>query len=204
MENKLIKLTKLAKDLEVTKATLYNWKKKGVLEFIKSNTNRNFVTIETYNNLLGIKENKEQKIVIYSRVSSTVNKKNLEDQSERLYRYCLAKGYRVHKNIKEFGSGINDKRSKLEKLLTEQDFTKIVVEHKDRLTRFGFNYIEKLLNKNNIEIEVVNNAENDKEDIIQDFVSIITSYCARIYGKRRSKRKTEKLIQDLEKDIDQK
>lgn len=70
--------------------------------------------------------------------------------------------------------------------------------------KFGFNYIEKLLNKNNIEIEVVNNAENDKEDIIQDFVSIITSYCARIYGKRRSKRKTEKLIIELEKEIDKK
>jgi len=193
----MIKISKLAKDLNVTRVTLYNWKNKGVLEFVKSNTGRNFVTNETYNKLLGIQDKKEEKVVIYSRVSSTVNKKNLEEQSKRLYNYCLAKGYKIHKNIKEFGSGIDDKRPKLERLLIEQDFTKLVIEYKDRLTRFGFNYIEKMLNKNNIEIEVVNEAESDKEDIIEDFVSIITSYCARIYGKRRSKRKTEKLIEEL-------
>ena len=74
-----------------------------------------------------------------------------------------------------------------------------MIEHKDRLTRIGFNYIETLLKKDGKEIEVVNNAEDDKENIIQDFVSIITSYCARIYGNRRSKRKTEQLIKELEK-----
>jgi putative resolvase len=114
-----------------------------------------------------------------------------------LLNYCNAKGYKVEKIIEEFGSGINDKRPKLEKLLKEQDFTKIVVEHKDRLSRFGFNYLEVLLNKNNIDIEVINNVDTDEEDIIQDFISIITSYCARIYGKRRSKRNTEKLIKEL-------
>jgi len=62
----------------------------------------------------------------------------------------------------------------------------------------GFNYLEVLLNKNNKKIEVVNFVDTDEEDIIQDFVSIITSYCARIYGKRRSKRKTEKLIKELQ------
>lgn len=46
-------------------------------------------------------------------------------------------------------------------------------------------------------IEIINESENDKEDLIQDFVSIITSFCAKIYGQRRSKRKTEKLIQQL-------
>lgn len=75
-----------------------------------------------------------------------------------------------------------------------------MVEHKDRLTRFGFNYIEKLLNKNDIKIEVVNQVEEGNEDIIQDFVSVITSFCARIYGKRRSKRKTEELIQEMTKE----
>jgi predicted site-specific integrase-resolvase len=104
----------------------------------------------------------------------------------------------VSEIIQEFGSGINDKRPKLEKLLKQQNFTKLVVEHKDRLTRVGFNYINTLLNFNQIEVEVVNPSEDDKEDLIQDFISIITSYCARIYGNRRSKRKTEKLIMELE------
>lgn len=198
---KLIKISKLANDLGITKATLYNWRLKGKIQFVKSNTGRNFVTLDTYNDLLGIKE-KEKPTIIYCRVSSPVNKKNLETQANRVLNYCNAKGYKVDKIIKEYGSGINDTRPKLISLLKSQKFKRIVVEHKDRLTRFGFNYIKVLLEYNNIEIEVINNVDTDKEDIIQDFISIITSYCARIYGKRRSKRKTEELIKELEKTND--
>ena len=71
------------------------------------------------------------------------------------------------------------------------------MEHKDRLTRFGFKYIEQLMEMQDRKIEVINNVEDDKDDLIQDFVSIITSFCARIYGQRRNKRKTEKLIKEL-------
>jgi predicted site-specific integrase-resolvase len=73
----------------------------------------------------------------------------------------------------------------------------IVVEHKDRLTRFGYNYLEQLLKMQDRRIEVINLAENGKEDLVQDFVSIVTSFCARLYGQRRSKRKTERLIAEL-------
>jgi predicted site-specific integrase-resolvase len=83
------------------------------------------------------------------------------------------------------------------KLLNDQDVTLIVVEHKDRLTRFGYNYIEQLLKMQNRKIEIINLAENSKEDLIQDFVSIVTSFCARLYGQRRSKRKTERIIAEL-------
>ena len=76
----------------------------------------------------------------------------------------------------------------------------ILVEHKDRLARFGTNYIEKLLSLDNRKIEVINPQMNEKDDLMQDFVSIITSFCARLYGKRRSKRQTEKLINELNKD----
>jgi predicted site-specific integrase-resolvase len=71
------------------------------------------------------------------------------------------------------------------------------VEHKDRLTRFGFKYIEVLMEIQGRKIEVINNLEDDKDDLIQDFISVITSFCARIYGQRRSKRSTEKLIKEL-------
>lgn len=70
-------------------------------------------------------------------------------------------------------------------------------EHKDRLTRLGFNYLELYCKSHNKQIEVVNNVDTDKEVIIQDFISIITSYCAKIYGKRRSKTKTESIIKKL-------
>lgn len=80
----------------------------------------------------------------------------------------------------------------------QDDYHLIVVEHKDRLTRVGFNYLETLLNKQGKSIEVVNLSGEETEDIMQDFISIITSFCARIYGLRRRKRKTECLINCLE------
>lgn len=176
--------------------TLWNWMYAGKIQFHKVGS-MNYIDDDTYNSLLWIKL-KDESVVIYARVSSTENKSNLETQKERLVSYCNAKGYRVSKVVTEFGSGLNDKRPKLEKLLIDQDFTKIVVEHKDRLTRFGFNYLEKLLNKNGIQIEVVNMANDEKSDLIQDFISVITSFSARIYGQRRSKRKTEQIIKELE------
>ncbi len=194
-----IKISKLAKDLGLTKQTLWNWKNKGLITFVKPYENNfNYVTQEEYNRLLGIKQDKEEKVVIYSRVSSPVNKKNMTTQIDRLISYCNSRGYQVTKVIKEYGSGINDKRPQLEKLLRSEDYTKIVIEHKDRLTRFGFNYLKILCDLTHKEIEIVNNVSTDKEDIIQDFISIITSYCAKIYGQRRSKRKTEKLLRELE------
>lgn len=197
MKEGLIKISKLAKDLGVTVTTLYNWRKKGDIEFIQSHTGRNFVTLQTYNKYLGIKQKKQQKVVIYCRVSSSVNKDNLQTQKQRVLSYCYAKGYKIHNIICQIGSGINDKRSKLQRLLEDGDYTKIVVQHKDRLTRMGYNYIQVLLKKDNKEIEVINTVQTIDQDIIQDFVSIITSYCAKIYGTRRSKRKTEKLIKQL-------
>ncbi len=112
--------------------------------------------------------------------------------------YCAAKGYRVASVVKEIGSGVNDARPKLIKLLTDLSVTLIVVEHKGRLTRFEFNYLEKLLAMQGRRIEVISLAENGKEDLVQDFVSIVTSFCARLYSQRRSERKTERIIAELQ------
>ena len=139
-------------------------------------------------------ESKVEYNVIYCRVSSSQNKSNLDSQAERLISFCNAKGWKVDEIVKEIGSGLNDNRQKLLKVLTEKKATRIIVEHKDRLTRFGFNYIKSLFPG---EIFVVNNIEADKQDLIQDFISVITSFCARIYGQRRCRRNTEKLIKEL-------
>jgi predicted site-specific integrase-resolvase len=136
-------------------------------------------------------------VATYARVSSSQNKDNLEKQQSRLIDYANAKGYKTKYNIKEIGSGLNDSRPKLIQLLSDNDIDIILVEHKDRLTRFGFKYIETLLELNGRKIEVINNIDDDKDDLIQDFISIITSFCARIYGQRRCKRKTEKIIKEL-------
>jgi predicted site-specific integrase-resolvase len=134
---------------------------------------------------------------IYARVSSSENKKNLESQADRLKSFCMAKGYQISKVVMEVGSGVNDNRRQLNQLLKDKNVKLIVIEHKDRLTRFGFNYLQTLLEIQGRRIEVVNLSLDDKQDLMQDFVSIITSFCSRIYGQRRNKRQTEKLIEAL-------
>lgn len=138
-----------------------------------------------------------EKTAVYARVSSSENKDNLKSQAKRVQSFCAAKGWTVTSSVEEVGSGLNDTRPKLEKLLLDKSITRIVVEHKDRLTRFGFNYLKKLWHG---EIVVINEVEEDEKDLMQDFVSIITSFTARLYGRRRSKRVTEKLIEKLNND----
>lgn len=145
------------------------------------------------------KYNKPEYVVCYARVSSSENKNNLESQAERLTAYCNAKGYIVQQVIKECASGLNDKRPKMLKLLQDGRISKIVVEHHDRLTRFGYHYLEEWMKEKGCEIEVINFAANDQEDLMKDFVSLVTSFTARLYGLRRSKRKTESLIKELAK-----
>src|SRR5436190_21346135 len=99
-------------------------------------------------------------IVVYARVSANENRPNLDSQAERLCAYCAAKGWKVHKIVKEVGSGVNDGRKKLLAILADPTIEVIVVEHKDPLTRFGFRSIETLLGVQGRRIEVVNISEN--------------------------------------------
>lgn len=185
-----IKISEYARMKNVTTRTVWNWIRRGELQTRRTVTGRVRIVFD---------DNHEKRVAIYARVSSSENKSNLDSQSERLLSYCNAKGYKVSRIEKEVGSGLNDNRKKLENLLTDRSIDVIVIEHKDRLARFGLNYIQKLLNLEGRELEIVNEANEDKEDLVQDFVSIITSFCARIYGLRRSRRKTEALIRELEK-----
>ena len=139
---------------------------------------------------------------VYTRVSSAENKSNLDSQAERLVAYCAVRGYQVSKVVKEIGSGVNDNRPKFLALLADPSISRIVIEPKDRSTRFGFRYIETLLKTYGREIEVVNQAENSTEDLLSDLTSIIYSFCTRLYGQRRAKRKTEKIVQELEVEQD--
>lgn len=140
------------------------------------------------------KENVSEFNVVYARVSSSENKENLKSQAERISQFCNARGWIVHDVVTECASGLNDSRPKLQKILKDRKATRIIVEHKDRLTRFGFEYIKTLFNG---EIVVINEVADEKADLLQDFTSLVTSFCARIYGQRRSKRKTEQLIKEL-------
>lgn len=185
------KLSQYAKLHNVTYRTVWNWVKKGKVNSIKT-TSGNILVVENVIDTINV--------AIYCRVSNSENKSNLEKQKQRLIDYCCAKGYKVSKIVTEIGSGLNDTRPKLESILLDKTINLIVVEHKDRLARFGLNYIEKLLSLDSRKIEIVNPFSNEKDDLMQDFVSIITSFTARLYGQRRTKRSTEKLIKELSKD----
>lgn len=139
----------------------------------------------------------QKKVAIYTRVSSAENRSNLDSQAERLVAYGAAKGYQISKVVKEVGSGINDARPKFLALLEDPSIDVILVEHKDRASRFGVRYIEALLRIQGRTLEVVNQAENETEDLLADLTSIVYSFCARLYGQRRAKRTTEKMVAQL-------
>ena len=193
----IIKLSEFAKLHGVTYRTMWNK--------FKQNKIPNAYRDEFGNILVKVHKTKNRpvlgnKVALYARVSSNENKSNLNSQSERLKMYAIAKGYKIIHNTKEVGSGVNDNRKKLLKLLQKDDYNILVVEHKDRLTRFGFNYIETLLKDRGVSIEVINEAEDEKSDLMQDLISIIYSFSAKMYGLRRKKRETEKIIKILQED----
>lgn len=192
-----MKLSQYAKQQGISYSTALRWWHQGAIRGYQAPSGTIIVETESK------KASTRERVAIYARVSSAEHKENLERQAERLTHYCTVRGYQVAHVVKEIASGVNDSRPKLLALLKDQQTTRIVVEHKDRLTRFGFRYLETLLELQGRTIEVVNLAENDKEDLIADLVAIVYSFTARLYGQRRAKRKTERLVQELKADGDE-
>jgi len=120
---------------------------------------------------------------LYARVSSHDQKNDAERQMERLRTFAAAKGLPVAEEIIEIGSGLNGRRKKLLKLLADPTITVIVVEHRDRLARFGVELIAAALEASKRQILVMNESEC-VDDIVQDMTDVMTSFCARLYGKR--------------------
>jgi predicted site-specific integrase-resolvase len=133
-----------------------------------------------------------KRIVIYGRVSSHEQKDDLARQMDRLRTFVAARGL-VVTEISEIGSGLNGHRKKLSALLRDPDVGTIVVEHRDRLARFGVEYIEASLMAQGRTILVMNENE-EKLDIVQDFVDVVTSMCARIYGHRAASNRAKAAI----------
>jgi predicted site-specific integrase-resolvase len=183
-----IKLSDYARKVGVTYKTAYRWYKSGQLPGQQMPSGTILIAEERADS---------DKTAVYARVSSSENRDNLNSRAERLVGYCMAKGYQIQQVVKEVGSGVNDSRPKFLGLLADPSITRIVVEHKDRATRFGFRYVETLLAQQQRTIEVVNLAENGREDLLSDLRSIIYSFCARLYGQRRAQRQTEKITAEL-------
>ncbi|WP_129678112.1 IS607 family transposase, partial [Candidatus Chloroploca sp. Khr17] len=168
-----MKLSDYAKKVGVRYETAWRWFQAGTIRGHQLPTGTIIITEDEPT------ASTTSRVAIYARVSAAENKPNLNAQADRLVGYGAAKGYQVHVVVKEVGSGVNDSRPKFLKLLADPAITHIVVEHKDRATRFGFRYIETLLVQQGRSIEVVNQAENGKEDLLTDLVAIVSSFAAR-------------------------
>jgi putative resolvase len=184
-----MKLSVYARQIGVTYKTAYRWWKAGRLDAYQLETGTVIVRDPLPKSATGV--------ALYARVSSVDQKNDLERQMERLKDYAAAHGYQVTRIVSEIGSGLNDRRPKFLKLLTDPTIGVIVLEHRDRGTRFGITYIEQLLAMQGRRLEVVFPKDTD-DDLVNDFVSVITSMAARIYGRRTSRRKAEQIKQCVE------
>jgi putative resolvase len=186
-----MKLSQYAKKAGISYKTAWRWYKAGILDAYQTPTGMIVVRDpQMERDLTG-------RIALYARVSSADQKSDLERQVQRLRDYAAARGYQVAKEVIEIASGLNDSRPKFLKLLADPTIGTIIVEHRDRSTRFGWNYITTLMQAQGRRMEAVFPDET-KDDLVNDFVSIITSMAARIYGRRGSKRRAERIKQCVE------
>nr|WP_298567643.1 IS607 family transposase [uncultured Mogibacterium sp.] len=198
--------------LGISVKTLQRWDREGILKANRTPTNRRYYTYDQYLQFKGINiENDKRKVVIYTRVSTRNQKDDLLNQVAFLRQFCNAKGIIVDQCVEDYGSGLNYNRKKWNELLDEvieQKIKTIVVTHKDRFVRFGYDWFEKFCMKFNTTIVVVNNEElSPQEELVQDIVSILRVFSCRLYGLRKYKKQIErdggiaKELQDRNKSV---
>jgi predicted site-specific integrase-resolvase len=133
-------------------------------------------------------------VAVYARVSSAENRQHLDSQAERVAAFCTANGWLVAQVVKAWGRGVNDPRPQLLVLLGDSRISHIVVEHQARCSRFGVASIQTLLKTPGRALVLVNAAAAGPEDLRHDLGAIITSLCARLYGRRRASRKRTQVL----------
>ena len=188
-----------AKELGVSRDTLRRWEKAG-----KISVERTIRGHRRYNlaHLLGAAARKlpaEKKTIAYARVSSSDQKEDLSRQIQLLESYCAANGWDIEV-IEDLGSGLNYHKRGLRNLIKKiclGQMDRLVITHKDRLLRFGFELIFSLCEQFGIEIVIINKTEtpNFEEELVQDVLEIITVFSSRLYGARS--RKNKKLLDAL-------
>jgi len=125
-------------------------------------------------------------VALYARVSSHDQRNDLDRQLARLSQYAAERDLHVVEAVAEVGSGLNGKRRKLLRLLSDAKIGAVVVEHRDRFARFGAEYLEAALAASGRRLIVVDPSEMN-DDLVQDMIAILTSFCARLYGRRSAR-----------------
>ena len=203
MEEKYLKLNEVCDMLSVTAQTPRRWDHTGKLKAIRTVGNQRRWRLSDIKKLSGDiikseRDNSQLSVVTYARCSSTEQKQrgDIDRQSARILEYAVKRGYRVVDIIKDCGSGLNDKRKgfmKLLELVTSGKVDKVIIENKDRLTRFGFDMLTYMFRSYDVEIEIVQNRSDDEyQDLAQDIMMLIASFSGKLYRKRAlERRKTQ-------------
>lgn len=187
-----MKLSVWAKENGVCYHTAWKWFKDGTLPVEAQQLKTGTILITSSK-----KSAPGSGVALYCRVSSHDQKKHLPAQIARLTEYAISQNLAVSRVVTEVGSGLNGKRSKLIQLLSDPSIGCIVVEHRDRLTRFGFEYLETLMKNSGRRILVAQKSEL-KEDLVQDMIDVLTSFCTRLYGKRSARNKAKQALKAIE------
>ena len=204
---KLLKIGEAAQYLSVSQDTLRKWDKANKLKPLETAGGHRRYDTDALDEFIGkkVKETETKPIVCatYARVSSYEQKQkgDLDRQSQRLSEYCAKKGLLVTHIIKDVGSGLNDNRSgfiRLTDLIMQGKVNKLIIEHKDRLTRFQYNLIEFFFNSYGVEIELLDKkAYTEQEELVNDMMMLIASFSGKVYSMRakenRKKRKANKI-----------
>lgn len=203
MVNNLLNIKEAAEYLSVHPDTLRRWEREGKITSIKTEGGHRRYQKESLDEYIGIQKKSDAKSILpiatYSRVSSHEQKQkgDLDRQSQRLSEYCAKKKYVVEYIIKDVGSGLSDTRNgfvKLVDLVISKKISKVVIEHKDRLTRFQYNLIDKFFNSYNVQLERVDLGDDisEEEELVNDIMMLMASFSGKLYGKRSAKRRKEK------------
>lgn len=199
--SKLLTIKQASEYLNVSQDTLRKWDKSGKLNSLTTSGGHRRYLQEDLDNFIGIINDKSEDInivAIYSRVSSHEQKQkgDLDRQSQRLSEYCAKKKYNVGYIIKDIGSGLSDTRVgfiKLSNLVIGKKINKVIIEHRDRLTRFQYNFIEMMYKSYGVEIIYIEkNDVTQEEDLVTDIISLMASFSGKIYGKRSAERRKNK------------
>lgn len=202
-KDRLIPLKKAAAMLGVHPNTPRNWDDTGQLEAVRTRGNHRRFRESDLLAFLGEDGEKEKKsptkVAVYCRVSShdQKTKGDLDRQVGRVSAFCSDKGFHVVETLTDVGSGMSDTRPKLRKLfklVNEHKISKVVIEHKDRLCRFGFGVMEAYFVSHGVEVLWVSETlgKSYEEELVEDTLSLMASFSARIYGKRSAENRKKK------------
>jgi len=188
-----------AEKIAVSVKTLQRWDASGKLIAKRTPSNHRYYDDSDLRQLYGLKE-EDRKIVVYCRVSSSGQKDDLKSQVKAMEQFCLSSGLTVDEWIQEIGGGMNFKRKKFLSLMSRiqnGEIGSLLIAHKDRLCRFGFDYFSFMAKENGCEIIVVNQESlSPQQEMVEDLMAIIHTFSCRLYGLRKYKKDIKKAIID--------